>query len=137
MAYRDALYSTADYFLGNNPLHMAWLTGLGGPGGPAERTPEEAFVLDAWVLAGGTPRPGIAPYGPVSFDYQFAPVNGSFNYAWPWSTLYPAGVDAWPTHERWFSQRQAPTTSEYTIHQNVVVTYFTYGYLYALGLRGR
>ena len=32
--------------------------------------------------------------------------------------LYP-GIDAWPGNERWFSNRRSPTTSEFTIHQNI------------------
>ena len=124
--YEAALYSTADYFLGNNPLNFVWLSGVG------EQGPAEIFALDAWVLAGETPRPGIVPYGPVAQDFNFFPNNGLFNYAWPLKYIYPASVDEWPAHELWFDQRMSPTTAEYTVHQNIAPVMFHYGYLYAL-----
>ena len=125
-AYAAALYSTADYFLGNNPLNLTWVTGVG------ERSPAEVFALDAWVLAGETPRPGIVPYGPTAQAFNRFPNNGPFNYAWPLQYIYPADEDAWPAHELWFDQRPSPTTAEYTVHQNLAPAIFTYGYLYAL-----
>ncbi len=125
-AYAAALYSTADYFLGNNPLNYVWITGVG------EQGPSEILALDAWVLGGETPRPGMVPYGPVAQVFKFAPVNGVFNFAWPLQYIYPANENEWPAHELWFDQRQAPTTAEYTVHQTLSSAYLTYGYLYAL-----
>ncbi len=126
--YEAALYSTADYFLGNNPLNMAWVTGLG------ERSPAHVFALDAFVLAGETPRQGIVPYGPWTKEYLgFFGVNtGPWDPRWAFRYTYPAGEDAWPGHERWFEQRTAPLTSEYTIHQNQAPALLTYGYLHVL-----
>lgn len=130
--YRDALYSTADYFLGNNPLNMAWLSGLADNNGPAERTPADILALDAWVLGGDTPRAGMIPYGPTSTVYNFRTANGAFNIAWPFKTIYPVDEDDWPAHELWFEQRQSPTTVEYTVHQNTAPGLFLYGYLHAI-----
>ncbi len=124
--YERALYSTADYFLGNNPLNLTWISGVG------DRSPAEIFALDAWVLGGETPRRGIIPYGPTAQQFNFFRVNGPFNFAWPLQYIYPADEKVWPVHELWFDQRPAPTTAEYTVHQNLAAGFFTYGYLYAL-----
>ena len=126
-AYRDALYSTADYFLGNNPLNTTWTTGLG------ERSPRHVFNLDSWVLGGETPRRGVTPYGPWTDDFLgFFTFLAPYHPAWPFAHAYPRGEDAWPAHERWFDQRTAPLAAEYTVQQNMSPPILTYGYLYGL-----
>ena len=126
-AYRDALYSTADYFLGNNPLNQTYLTGLG------ERSPAQVFNLDSWVLGGETPRRGVTPYGAWSKEFLgFFQFLGPYHPEWPYPYAYPDDEDAWPAHERWFDQRTAPLTAEYTVHQQMDANLLTYGYLFTL-----
>ncbi|MFK8058048.1 MAG: glycoside hydrolase family 9 protein [Saprospiraceae bacterium] len=124
--YRDGLYSTADYFLGNNPLNQTWITGLG------ERSPEHIFNLDSWILGGENPRSGVTPYGPWSKEFIGFPNSGPFDPRWAFQKTYPLGEDNWPAHERWFNQRTAPLSTEYTVHQNMAPQILTYGYLYSL-----
>jgi len=125
--YRDGLYSTCDYFLGNNPLNQTWVTGLG------ERSPAHIFNLDSWVLGGETPRVGVTPYGPWSKEFLgFFTNSGPFDPKWAFERTYPLGEDNWPAHERWFNQRTAPLSTEYTVHQNMAPQILTYGYLYSL-----
>lgn len=124
--YRDGLYSTADYFLGNNPLNQTWITGLG------ERSPEHIFNLDSWILGGENPRFGVTPYGPWSKQFIGFSNSGPFDPRWAFQKTYPLGEDNWPAHERWFNQRTAPLSAEYTVHQNMAPQILTYGYLYSL-----
>ena len=126
-ARRDALYATADYFLGANPLNHTWVTGLG------ERSPRQAFNLDSWVLQGDGIRSGITPYG--AWHSSYMPPNafiGPYHPLWPFQFAYPVGEDAWPAHERWFDQRPAPLGGEYTVDQNMAPPILLYGYLYGL-----
>ena len=125
--YRDALYSTADYFLGTNPLNQTWITGLG------ERSPKQVFNLDSWVLNGDTARRGVTPYGPWTQEFLgFFSFVAPYTSKWAFIHTYPVGEDAWPGHERWFDQRPAPLTAEYTVDQNMGPNILTYGYLWGL-----
>lgn len=124
--YRDGLYSTADYFLGNNPLNQTWITGLG------ERSPAQIFNLDSWILGGENPRSGVTPYGPWTKEFISFQHSGPFDPRWAFQKTHPLGEDNWPAHERWFNQRMSPLSAEYTIHQNLAPQILTYGYLYSL-----
>ncbi|MDP5172616.1 MAG: glycoside hydrolase family 9 protein, partial [Bacteroidia bacterium] len=122
--YLGAIYSTADYFLGNNPLNMVWITGVG------ERSPAEIFNLDSWYIGGDSPRKGIVPYGPWEGANDYGPL-GPWNHLWPYNFTHPSNKDLWPGHERWFDQRTSPLAAEYTVDQNLGPAIFTYGYLFA------
>jgi hypothetical protein len=119
-AYRAAVVTTCDYFLGTNSLNMTWVTGLG------PRHPREVFHLDAWCNGKGKPHPGIIPYGPWKKDRDWG--VGPWDKEWPNPTLHPP-IDQWPGNERWFENRCAPMTSEFTIHQNTVFAAATFGWL--------
>ncbi len=129
--YLKYIYTTADYFLGTNPLNMCWISGVG------ERHPVGLFHLDWWYSGKDKVMQGIVPYGPWKVQ-DFGPL-GPWNPNWAYSTtegdprMYPASVKRWPGHERWFDQRTSPLTSEFTIHQNTVVSAFVYGTLFAEG----
>jgi hypothetical protein len=121
--YRSVLYTTADYFLGTNSLNMVWSTGLG------PRHPEQVFHMDAWYnTRGGVPHPGIIPYGPWRKDK--AEGDGPWDKDWPNKTVYPA-IDLWPGAERYFDNRCAPMTGEFTVHQNTGPAAALYGILCA------
>ena len=121
--YLKYLYTTADYFLGTNPLSFTWITGLG------ERHPEEFFHLDFWYDGHPGYPAGYVPYGPWLRDTNWG-------YMGPWerhfaeTSLYP-DIDAWPGHERWFGQRPSPLVSEFTVHQNIINAAALYGALAA------
>ncbi len=132
--WSDAVHTTADYFLGTNPLHTTWASGLG------PRPATAGFHLDSrynnnWVL-----YPGFVPYGPWSMDFDFVPYtwdidgitfeggHGPWNKDWANFSMYPM-MDQWPGHERWNSNIHAPMSSENTVHQNSVYVSLTYGFV--------
>jgi len=118
--WRAAVVTTCDYFLGTNSLNMTWVTGLG------PRHPREVFHLDAWCNGKGRPHPGIIPYGPWRKERDTG--VGPWDKEWPNPTLHPS-INEWPGNERWFENRNAPMTSEFTIHQNTVYSAAAFGWL--------
>ncbi len=119
--YWAGLFTTADYFLGCNPLNMAYITHVG------VRYPERVLHLDSWYNNNGEMIPGITPYGPWKDDPAGA--IGPWSLQWPYKTLYPEGITNWPGHERWFNNYTTPLNTEFTIHQNTVLSAVVYGYL--------
>jgi endoglucanase len=121
-AYKAAVYTTCDYFLGTNSLNMTWVTGLG------VRHPNYVFHMDAWYNGKDRPHPGIVPYGQWKKDKELG--MGPWDNAWPNQTLHP-GIDEWPGNERWFDNRCSPLSGEFTIHQNTCFAAATFGWLCA------
>ena len=119
-AFLAAVVTSCDYVLGTNALNMTWVTGLG------PRHPRWVFHLDAWYNGKNKPHPGIIPYGPVQKRQNLG--MGPWDSDWANQTLHPA-IDSWPGNERWFDNRCAPTSSEFTIHQNTCVAAATFGWL--------
>jgi len=122
--YLSVLYTTCDYFLGCNALNMTWVTGLG------PRHPMQVFHMDAWYNGKGAFHPGIIPYGPWRKEKALG--QGPWDAAWPHETVHPA-IDEWPGNERWFENRCAPLTGEFTIHQNTAPAAALFGLLCAPG----
>jgi endoglucanase len=119
-AYRAALLTTCDYFLGTNSLNQTWITRVG------PRYPTEMFHMDAWYNGRGEYHPGLIPYSPWRKEKPLG--QGPWDADWPNSTVHPP-IDAWPGNERWFSNRCSPLASEFTIHQNVGPSAAIYGIL--------
>jgi hypothetical protein len=121
-AYTADLYTTCDYFLGTNALNQTWITGLG------PRHPVNVFHMDAWYNGKPTVHPGIIPYGPWRKEKDLG--IGPWDHDWPNKTVYPA-IDLWPGNERYFDNRCAPMTGEFTIHQNIAPAAAIFGILCA------
>lgn len=128
--YLEAVYSTCDYMLGGNQLDMTWITGVG------DQFPTQVFNMDWWYNKAGIKEivPGIVPYGPTADCDWMQGKNGDCN-AWGWwdsdyahSKCYP-DQSLWPVHERWYNNRYAPPSSEYTVHQTIAPSAAIYGYL--------
>lgn len=119
--YLAGIYTTADYFLGCNPLNQTYVTHLG------VRYPERVLHLDSWYSDDGEMVPGITPYGP--WRDEGSGTMGPWDIRWPYKTLYPEGINNWPGHERWFNNYTTPTNAEFTVHQNTVLSAAVYGYL--------
>ncbi|MBW6535320.1 MAG: glycoside hydrolase family 9 protein [Mariniphaga sp.] len=120
--YLAGIFTTADYFLGCNPLNMTWITHVG------VRYPERVMHLDSWYSDTGEIIPGITPYGPWR-DQPGGSTIGPWDLSWPYKTLFPEGIENWPGHERWFNNYTTPVNAEFTIHQNTVLSAVVYGYL--------
>ena len=126
--YLAALHTTADYFLGCNPLNTTWISGIG------EKHPVGIFHLDWWYSGQPGVIKGIVPYGPaivIDTIGTIGPWNHNFAYRdlAHVPSVFPENINEWPGHERWFDQRNAPFTCEFTIHQNAVIAAFVYGFL--------
>jgi MYXO-CTERM domain-containing protein len=123
-AMKNRAYTTADYFLGTNPLNMTWISRL-GPRWP------RPFHLDGFTTGDAYPPMGLIPYGPLGTarDWMGNPAPGPWGANWANNDLYPADIEQWPGHERWFDQRTAIASCEFTIHQNTVVSAVVYGSL--------
>lgn len=122
MQCRAAVVTSCDYVLGTNALNQTWVTGLG------PRHPTQLFHLDAWYNGKPTVHPGLIPYGPWKKEKDFG--QGPWDQAWPHPTCYPV-IDQWPGNERWFENRCAPMTSEFTVHQNNCYAAAAFGFLCA------
>jgi len=125
-AFRGAVITTCDYFLGTNSLNQTWVTGLG------PRHPIEVFHMDAWYNGKPTPHPGIVPYGPWKKANDLG--SGPWDNDWANKTVHPA-IDRWPGAERWFENRNCPLSGEFTVHQNTCYTAATFGWLCAAARR--
>ena len=123
-AMRSLAYTTADYFLGTNPLNMTWVTRL-GPRWP------RPFYLDGFAQPSTYPPMGIVPYGPVAVarDFMGPTPAGPWASNWTNTDVYPADINTWPGHERWFDQRTGISSCEFTIHQTIVVSAVVFGSL--------
>ena len=117
--FRSVMFTTADYFLGTNPLNMTWVTGLG------QRNPLHVFHMDSWYRPTGL-NPGIVPYGIWRKDQEQGP--GPWDHDWANKSVYPK-IDVWPGAERWFSNQCSPMASEFTVWQNIAPTAALYGVL--------
>lgn len=120
--YLAGIFTTADYFLGCNPLNMTWITHVG------VRYPERVMHLDSWYSDTGEIIPGITPYGPWR-DQPGGSTIGPWDLSWPYKTLFPKGIEYWPGHERWYNNYTTPVNAEFTVHQNTVLSAAVYGYL--------
>ena len=132
--YENVIHTTADYFLGTNPLHSTWMTGVG------PRPAACGFHLDSRYNNNWVNYPGFIPYGPWSMAYGYTPYtwvidgvsmqggHGPWNKDWANFSMYPL-MENWPGHERWNSNIHAPMSTENTIHQNTVYGAITYGYV--------
>lgn len=121
-SYWSAIFTTADYFLGCNPLNMTYITHVG------VRYPERIFHIDSWYSKNGEMIPGVTPYGPWR-DQASGTAIGPWDIRWPYKTLFPGDINKWPGHERWYNNYTTPLNAEFTVHQNTVVNASVYGYL--------
>jgi endoglucanase len=120
--YLTASQTSADYYLGGNPLNIVWVTGLG------HHRPERVLHLDTWYHPDGREEypPGIVPFGPnINRNWNtWLVFSGEFAS----DRVYPE-TELWPPHELFFNSRYAVPTNEYTVHQTIVRAAAVYGLL--------
>ncbi|MBN2807846.1 MAG: glycoside hydrolase family 9 protein, partial [Prolixibacteraceae bacterium] len=134
--FSNVVHTTADYFLGSNPLHTTWMTGVG------PRPARGGFHLDTRYLWDNNwmTYPGFVPYGPWSMEYGYEPYKwtidgvemeggqGTWNKDWANFSMYPL-MNEWPGHERYNNNIHAPMSTENTIHQQSVYLFMAYGFV--------
>ncbi|MFA9389625.1 MAG: glycoside hydrolase family 9 protein [Prolixibacteraceae bacterium] len=133
--YYNTIHTTADYYLGGNPLHTTWITGVGPRGLHAVFHLDSRHIYDDWKT-----YPGQIPYGPWSLEYGYTPYywemdgdtvdggNGPWHHAWWNFSTYP-DLQQWPGHERLSNNIHSPMSMEFTIHQNTVHAALSYGFV--------
>ncbi|MEL4894914.1 glycoside hydrolase family 9 protein [Crocosphaera sp. Alani8] len=103
---------------GANPDNLIYTTGLG------QRSPQDPLIANT-IATGNNPPPGITVYGP--FDrpkpkYWDRVFNLFADSVHPWPT-------DWPTTEGYFDVFRYIPVTEYTVHQTIAPTAYTWGYL--------
>jgi sugar lactone lactonase YvrE len=126
--------TTADYFLGGNPLNTTWITG-GGP-----RFPRDSYCLDDWYSTPTSSPPppsnyssplahrGIVPFGPVDKPGSTSSLVDSGLINRVWASAYPSS-DKWPKHEAWFDCGISEDLAGYSITKTNLMAALTYGFL--------
>jgi endoglucanase len=120
--YLKYIYTSCDYYLGNNPQNATWVSGLG------EKSPKGIFHIDSWY-SGADIWPGNVPYGPWRNSGDPNVGQGPWSTFWAYKTIFPTDIYVWPGHEQWFSQKTVPLGNENTIHENQAPAAAAYGFL--------
>ena len=123
--YLDYAYTTADYFMGGNPINKVYVTGLG------ESHTETLLHLDSWFDGVDPMVPGIVPYGLHTYGKWMD--SGSGNVYQPlgnFESCYPSWQE-WPSHEIWFENRYLIIQNEFTVQQTQGPATAAYAYLSA------
>jgi endoglucanase len=124
--------TTADYFMGCNPLNMCMVSGL------SEKSVQQMFHMDSWYCNSGNNtfvKKGWVSYGAMRDAGE--DLGGWGGYPAPYKYYYglnkanPLPEDR-PGHERFMPSRTAPLANENTIHQTAIHSILTYGTLFAL-----
>ena len=118
--YLQAAVLACQFSAGANPDNLVYTTGLG------HRSPQHPLIIDQRIM-GTPPPPGITVYGPldaVQFKdhWMFKHFLKDVTFPDPWS---------WPTAEAYFDIYLFPAVTEFTIHQTMAPTAYTWGYLAA------
>lgn len=123
--YLELIYANASYTLGGNELNRVKITGLGD----YEQT--TGHHIDAWTLIDYNSKvyrnnilPGFVLYEMDNISW----VGGPGDERWGHTTAYPP-YGNWPVAETRFDNRNSINGSEYTHHQTMAPSIFTYGYL--------
>ncbi|MEM9883149.1 MAG: glycoside hydrolase family 9 protein [Planctomycetota bacterium] len=120
--YHAATLRSANFSAGANPDNLAYTTGLGW------NAPRHPLHLDHRRT--GQPAPaGITVYGPGD------PASGSASSAWMHTYFLADQMvppsRTWPPQESYVDAFMWPEMAEYTIHQTIAPSVYTWGYLAA------
>lgn len=117
--FLDVMVANCDLTLGNNPLNMVWITGLGA------QSPHQVMQINYWQDPKG-PNPGIPPMGPSAYDPK-ATAKGQWEVGYAWQFVYPPAKQ-WPPLELWFEDRFCAQTNEFVVARQATVA-SSFGYL--------
>lgn len=118
--YLDVMTANCDLTLGNNPLNLVWITGLGA------QSPKQVMHANTWHDPKG-PSPGIPVMGPSAYDPKLPPAKGEWEVQYAWQFIYPAPKD-WPPLELWFEDRFCAQTNEFIVANQTLLA-GSFGYL--------
>jgi endoglucanase len=117
---QSALLGT-QFSLGANPDNLSYTTGLG------TRSIQNPFVIDQRISGQKAP-PGITAYGPL--DAQLDPDYWLFGEL---RKLVGIEAQARPLVENFYDLHLSALTNEFTIHESIAPTMYTWGFLAARG----
>ncbi len=117
---QSALLGT-QFSLGANPDNLSYTTGLG------TRSIQNPFVVDQRISGQKAP-PGITVYGPM--DAQLDPDYWLFGEL---RKLVGIEAQATPLVENFYDVHISALTNEFTIHESIAPTMYTWGFLAARG----
>jgi hypothetical protein len=118
--FLDVMVANCDLTLGNNPLNMVWVTGLGW------QSPKQVMQINYWHDPKG-PNPGIPPMGPTAYDPKLPPPKGEWQVAYAWQFVYPPARQ-WPPLELWFEDRLCAQTNEFVVANEAILA-SSFGFL--------
>ena len=113
----------SQFSAGANPLNTVFTTGL-VDAGIAQREPNNPFVIDARDTGQDAPA-GITVYGPLEAQFGFDHFQRELHN----NATYP--FDQRPIYENYFDHYWNFEQSEFTIHQTIAPTAYTWGFLAA------
>ncbi|QLE01826.1 Ig-like domain-containing protein [Galbibacter sp. BG1] len=130
--YLNVIHNSANFFLGGNPDHLTWISGLG------ENPIKYPFHPNSWYLLDLDSKvysneilPGYVPYG----SYMQPDFMG-WGYSWTGdedfskTSMYPTyEYQTWPIMEQRVENRTSIAGSEFTIWQNMGQAALAYGFL--------
>ncbi|MEM9534479.1 MAG: glycoside hydrolase family 9 protein [Cyanobacteria bacterium P01_A01_bin.3] len=122
--YLDAAIQGSQFAAGANPANTAFTTGL-VQAGLAQREPVNPFIIDARYSGQEAPA-GITTYGPIDTHLGF----GRFQVNLYSSATIPS-PQQWPVAEAYFDNYWNFRNSEFTIHQTIAPTAYTWGFFAA------
>lgn len=125
--FLDVMVANCDLTLGNNPLNMVWITGLGW------QSPHQVMQIDNWHNPKGS-NPGIPIMGASAFDPK-APAQGDWQIGYTWKFVYPQ-ASQWPPLELWFEDRLCAQLNEFVVARQASVA-SAFGYLCQPASKGR
>lgn len=118
--FLDVMVANCDLTLGNNPLNMVWITGLGW------RSPKQIMQINYLAHPNGT-NPGVTIMGPSAYDPKLPAAKGEWQVNYAWQFVYPA-ASQWPPLELWFEDRLCAQTNEFVV-ANEALGACSFGYL--------
>jgi endoglucanase len=120
-AYLQSALLGTQFSLGANPDNMSYTTGIG------TRSIQNPFVIDQ-RLTGQKAPPGITVYGPL--DVQFDQDYWAFNEYRKALGIEPTAT---PLLESYYDVYLPTASTEFTIHESIAPTLYTWGFLAARG----
>lgn len=121
--YLEAITLATQFGAGANPDNLVYTTGLG------QKSPQQPLIIDQRIL--GKEHPGITTYGPYN---PFTPNPPFFSPTFGPDVITNVTTPEpyeFPTTEAYFDFFFIPAVSEYTIHETMGPTSYTWGYLAA------